>query len=115
MAKNWAEAQSNEKEFWNNIYIKGDQNIYEKVNDDACIGFTNEVLKRHNLKIDLFKEKVIADIGCGPFGVIKGLLLISKKKKINISKIFGIDPMMNFFKENIKILKEDNNICLESI
>tara|TARA_B100001250_G_scaffold411840_1_gene441470 strand:+ start:121 stop:882 length:762 start_codon:yes stop_codon:yes gene_type:complete len=113
MAKNWKEAQLNEVKFWADIYLKnpGDK-IYEKAKDQDLIGFTNEVLDRHKIKINNFAEKVIVDLGCGPFGIIKGLTLIEKEKKIKINKIFGIDPLMNFYKENINMLKEDDHLEL---
>jgi len=112
MAKNWQEAQINEKKFWTDIYLNNDNEMYNKVDDEALIGFTEEVLTRHKLNIYNFSEKIIADIGCGPFGIIKGLTLIDKKKDINIKKIFGIDPLMKFYKESIKILKEDDHLKL---
>ena len=112
MAKNWNEAQQNEKKFWKNIYLENNSNIYEKVNDENLVSFTNEVLKRHNLSIFNFKEKIIADVGCGPFGVIKGLMLMDDKLEIKIKKIFGIDPLMKFYKEKIQILKENNFLQL---
>ena len=62
MAKNWNEAQQNEKKFWTNIYLKNNNKIYEKVNDENLISFTSEVLARHNLSILTFREKIIADI-----------------------------------------------------
>tara|TARA_B100000989_G_scaffold145084_1_gene108148 strand:- start:673 stop:1428 length:756 start_codon:yes stop_codon:yes gene_type:complete len=113
MAKNWNEAQQNEKKFWTNIYLENSNKMYEKVSDENLVSFTKEVLKRHNLSIFNFKEKIIADVGCGPFGVIKGLMLMDEKFEIKIKKIFGIDPLMEFYKEKIQILKE--NSCLKLI
>ena len=82
MAKNWKEAQINEVKFWNDIYLKNSSDrVYKRANDQELIGFTNEVLERHKLRINSFEEKVIVDIGCGPFGIIKGLTLIEKEKK----------------------------------
>ena len=112
MAKNWQEAQINEKKFWTDIYLNNDNEIYQKVDNEAMIGFTEQVLYRHNLKISNFYEKIIADIGCGPFGIIKGLTLIGKKNNINFKKIFGIDPLMKFYKESIKILVENDYLNL---
>ena len=45
MAKNWNEAQLNEKKFWKNIYHENHNEVYDKVTDEHLIGFTNEVLK----------------------------------------------------------------------
>ena len=39
-------------------------------------------------------------------------MLIDGKKKIKISKIFGIDPLMKFYKERIGILKENTRLEL---
>ena len=63
MAKNWNEAQLNEKKFWENIYLENTSDVYDKVTDEHLIGFTEEVLRRHRLNILHFKEKKIADIG----------------------------------------------------
>ncbi len=113
MAKNWKEAQINESKFWIDIYSKNsDEKFYKKIDDEGLIGFTNQVLERHKLNVYSFSEKVIADVGCGPFGIIGGLALIEKEKKIKIRKIFGIDPLMNFYRDNIKILNEDDHLKL---
>ncbi len=114
MAKNWEDAQSNEKKFWKEIYLDQNpkDNVYQIAKNEDLISFTKQVCERHEIKIENFSDKVLIDIGCGPFGIIKGLSLIDKDQNINIKKIFGIDPLMDFFKKNIGILKEDEHLEL---
>ena len=104
MAKNWNEAQQNEKKFWKNIYLENNSNIYEKVNDENLVSFTNEVLKRHNLSIFNFKEKIITpgdalqcldDIQCRPEIIEK----ITKGQKVEM-KLTSEDKFLRLFDKN---------------
>ena len=59
MAKNWKEAQINEKLFWKQVYLdKKNKDTYQKIDNKGAIGFTKEVLKRHKKNFrDLNKKK----------------------------------------------------------
>ncbi len=58
MAKNWFEAQKNEKHFWEEIYLnKANKDTYEKINISGAVGFTNQVVKRHKKKLKHFDKK----------------------------------------------------------
>ena len=113
MAKNWKEAQKSEKIFWKNIYLnKGNNNTYDKTNLLGAVSFTKQILFRHKKKINEFDKKKIVDLGCGPYGVILGFLELEKNNKFKIKKIVGIDPLMNFFKNKINLIKSKKNLEL---
>ena len=56
MAKNWEEAQVNEKKFWKEIYV--DKNpkdkVYQIAKNEDLINFTKQVCKRHEIKKENF-------------------------------------------------------------
>lgn len=112
MALNWFEAQNNEKKFWEKVYIEKEKDLYIPVRKDDAIGFVTEVLNRHRLKAVSLRSKIIMDLGCGPYGIIKGLDFLREKKKVSFKKLIGIDPLMNFYLKKIKILKNKKNIKL---
>lgn len=114
MALDWKKAQANEKEFWNSIYIKKEKNYYDIINDEDAKSFCEEVFLRHNIKPILLNNKIIMDLGCGPYGIIKGMVNLFLKKKLNFKNIIGLDPLMDYFKENIKILSESKIVKLYS-
>ena len=60
-------------------------------------------LKRDNLSFSLFKDKIVCEIGCGPFGMI--YTINNAKKKI------GVDPLISYYK-SIGLIKENKNIIL---
>ena len=99
MALNWQEAQKSEKKFWENIYVKEKKdNVYEKTSTEGWINFADQVLSRHDIKINFLDKKVILDLGSGPGGVAKGFHEKLKKKEIIGSKIIAVDPLMDFYK-----------------
>lgn len=113
MAKDWNTAQINEIKFWEDIYIHNKTDlVYSKTSDDGWVSFAKEILLRHNLKLDELANKIIVDIGSGPGGLIKGLILIGKKENINFKKLIAIDPLMKFFKEKIGLIDEQKNVVL---
>ncbi len=113
MAVNWQEAQIYEKKFWENIYIKGKKDdIYSKTGADGWKKFAYHVLSRHELNSQFINNKVILDLGSGPGGLAKGFHEMLKKNEIKNSKIIAVDPLMDFYKKEIKILKEDENLKL---
>lgn len=114
MALNWKKAQENEKKFWESIYLKKSENLYSEINDDDSISFCKEILYRHNLEPTLFDGKIIMDLGCGPYGLIKGMLNLHNIKKLNFEKIFGVDPLMDYYKEKIGILSDSSIVKLYS-
>lgn len=113
MAKNWNDAQEKEKRYWHDIYIsKKKDDIYRPSNEDDYKSFAIEILLRNNLSLEDLNNKVIIDLGSGPGGVAKGLHVLMQEKKIKNSKIIAIDPLMDFYKNQIKLMKEDENLKL---
>lgn len=101
MTKNWKKAQENEKLFWESIYIdnKNDISTYKKITIDESIRFSKKTVKRHLLQYDKqLNEKKILDVGCGPYGILKGLVHISETEKNLKFKLVGVDPLVNFYK-----------------
>ena len=113
MAVNWQEAQIHEKKFWESIYInKKKDDVYEKTTSEGWKNFAYEVLKRHEIDLQFINNKIIVDLGSGPGGVAKGFHEMLKKKELKNTKIIAVDPLMDFYKKEIKILQEDDNLKL---
>tara|TARA_B100000131_G_scaffold238021_1_gene230176 strand:- start:954 stop:1718 length:765 start_codon:yes stop_codon:yes gene_type:complete len=113
MAKDWKTAQNHEKQFWENIYVKNNSDdIYRKTDDEGWKQFANEVLFRHSVNINTLNNKTILDLGSGPAGVAKGLHLMIKNNLIKNSNVIAADPLMDFYKKEICILKEDEKLRL---
>lgn len=113
MAISWKKAQINEKSFWTSVYIKKEKNFYSKVNEDKeFLLSTDGVLKNHEINFFDLKDKILVDLGCGPYGEIPGIKILEKKNNIFLKKIIGVDPLMDFYKKEIGLIKEDPNIEL---
>ena len=116
MAVNWKIAQEKEKQYWSDIYLSNKKDdVYTPSFDEGWLGFVEEVLQRNNLDVEHLNNKVILDLGSGPAGVAKGLHLLLKSKKLKNSKIIAADPLMDFYKKEIKLMKEDENLKLLNI
>lgn len=114
MAINWKEAQKNEKDFWYEIYISETSNMYRKTDEEGWFFFAKEVIERHNTNFDFLSNKKILDIGSGPGGLAKGFHYSLKKNLIKNSQIIATDPLMDFYKDKIGLMKEDENLKLLS-
>ena len=113
MALNWKTAQKNEKKFWEDIFVNEKQDdVYSKSDNNAWEYFTLEVLKRHKVDINVLNDKIILDLGSGPAGVAKGLEVLLEKKILKNISIIAVDPLMDFYKNEIGILKENGNLKL---
>lgn len=100
MAKNWKKAQENELNFWKSIYIEEVKDIstYKKISDEESIDFTKKIFSRHAIDIERLKGMNLLDVGCGPYGVVKGLIHLLELYPEYEYKIIGSDPLMNFYK-----------------
>jgi ubiquinone/menaquinone biosynthesis C-methylase UbiE len=113
MAKNWHTAQKNEINFWKQIYLTDiSDNVYKKTDNYGWKMFANEILKRHKVDKNFLEGKTILDLGSGPAGVAKGLHLMVNEGLILKCNIIAADPLMDFYKNEIGILKEANNLKL---
>lgn len=66
----------------------------------------------HKINLNNLKNKKLLDVGSGPYRIIKGLIILEEQTNIKILKMVAADPLMDFFKDKIGILKEDNLISL---
>jgi len=115
MAKDWKTAQIKEKEFWQNIYLnKTKDEIYKKTSSEGWKDFAEEILIRNNLDKTFLNDKTILDLGSGPAGLAKGIHEMIKLDEIKNCKLIAIDPLMDFYRKDIGILKEDENLTLLS-
>ena len=97
MAISWKKAQVNEKSFWRSIYLSKKKNFYAKtVKKEDFLNSTLGVLKKHNINFFNLKNKILVDLGCGPYGEIMGIKILEKKNQVFLKKVIGIDPLMNF-------------------
>ena len=116
MAKNWNEAQKKEREFWKKIYVEkvNDIKTYTPITKEAAIGFSRKTLNRHQLDFQDLSGKVVADIGCGPYGMILGIDNQSQDSFKAKPTLIGVDPLMNFYVSEIGLLKNKDNIQLHN-
>jgi ubiquinone/menaquinone biosynthesis C-methylase UbiE len=94
MAKTWHEAQAAEKAFWESIYVghKADIASYRPISDEEAASFTTTAFRRFSIHISSIKGKMLVDLGCGPYGVLKGLSSMVE------GKFIGIDPLMDTYR-----------------
>jgi 2-polyprenyl-3-methyl-5-hydroxy-6-metoxy-1,4-benzoquinol methylase len=108
MAKDWQEAQANERVYWEKAFKNDGSST--KANRVEYIYFTSKMLSRHKYDITRLENAVIGDLGCGPVGAVPGLELLNKGY---FKEIYGIDPLMDYYK-TIGILKENEIVKLTS-
>ena len=116
MAKNWNEAQINEREFWKTIYVEraNDIKTYTPVTTEGAIEFARKTLNRHKLDFHHLSERVVADIGCGPYGLILGIDSLSEDDIKAKPMLIGVDPLMDFYISEIGLLKKTQDIQLHN-
>jgi len=116
MARDWNEAQTKERDFWKNIYVEkvNDIESYTPITKEAAIGFSRKTLNRHQLDFRDLSGKVIADIGCGPYGIILGIDVQSEDSFEVKPTLIGVDPLMDFYVSDIGLLKSKDNIQLHN-
>lgn len=100
MARSWSKAQENEKKFWDEIYVKevSDISSYKKVTFEVGIAFLLKTIMRHNLNLNRMSDSTVADIGCGPYGLVYGLSHFSNLGYLKGCNIMGIDPLMDLYR-----------------
>jgi SAM-dependent methyltransferase len=112
MAKNWSEAQKREKEFWESIYVeqKNDIDSYQRIDTEKSISFAEKILSRHQLLKENLSLMKVLDVGCGPYGIIKGLF---HGRGDSMLSLYGIDPLMDTYR-SFNSLPRDPSVCLFS-
>jgi ubiquinone/menaquinone biosynthesis C-methylase UbiE len=100
MAFSWQDAQVKEKAFYDRIYRYdgGDIPSYRPFTPERCIAFARKTVERFGYALDGFAGKVLADIGCGPHGIISGLELFAAGGGALPQRMYGIDPLMEAYK-----------------
>lgn len=99
MAKNWAEAQDNEVKFWKSIYVEKRHDVpsYMTITDDTALAFSKKSVERFGHTLSSIYGKVIVDVGCGPYGLIKGFQVNAQRTENRPKKIYGVDPLMDSY------------------
>jgi ubiquinone/menaquinone biosynthesis C-methylase UbiE len=119
MAKDWPEAQQKEQEFWTrwaaNVVgeTPGKTEKAPPIATDRAVDFARTTLARHHLTFKALDGKTVADIGCGPYGIIHGILNSGEafaKRPI----LIGVDPLMDMYESKIGILRRQENVQLHA-
>ena len=116
MAWSWQDAQAKEKAFYDRIYKydAGDTPSYRPFTPERCIAFAGKTVERFGYTTTDFAGKVLADVGCGPHGIISGLELSAARDGSMPQRMYGIDPLMEAYKtyEEYGVLRESAVIRL---
>jgi ubiquinone/menaquinone biosynthesis C-methylase UbiE len=113
MARSWTEAQERERAFWARIYVERQPDIqtYMPVRPEVAIDFTALTLGRHRLELAALDGKTIADIGCGPYGILYGILH-APRPFAHPPVLIGVDPLIDFYVSDIGMLRPGDQLQL---
>lgn len=100
MALSWEQAQRNERAFWESIYVQKKRDIatYTPITEAMALDFARETLRRFGHTFESLDGLVIADVGCGPYGLVAGIDLYAADHGVRPKKVFGIDPLMDTYR-----------------
>ena len=116
MAFSWEDAQAKEKAFYDTIYRDnaGDIPSYYPYTPERCLAFTRKTVERFGCTMAELAGKVLADVGCGPHGIISGLELFGAAHGLLPRRMYGIDPLMDTYKTYTEhgVLKESATLQL---
>lgn len=116
MAFSWQDAQERERAFYDTIYRydRGDIASYRPFTADRAAAFAQKTVERFGYRPDAFAGKVLADIGCGPHGIISGLELSARESGSLPQRMYGIDPLMDTYRTYTEhgVLRESEVIRL---
>ena len=116
MAFSWQDAQAKEKAFYDRIYAynQGDIASYRPFTPERCMAFAQKTVERFGYTMEGFAGKVLADVGCGPHGIISGLEFHNAPRGTLPRRMYGIDPLMDTYKayKEYGVLKEGDVIRL---
>jgi ubiquinone/menaquinone biosynthesis C-methylase UbiE len=100
MARNWTEAQEQERKFWDSIYVERSKDIstYQPITAEVAEAFVIKIMKNFNVDVASLSG-VVVDLGCGPYGLVKGLVAIdARAAESHIEQIIGVDPLIEHYK-----------------
>jgi ubiquinone/menaquinone biosynthesis C-methylase UbiE len=116
MAFSWQDAQVKEKVFYDTIYKynQGDIASYHPFTPERCIAFAKKTVERFGLTMDGLAGKVLADVGCGPHGIVSGLELHAAQTNSGPQRMYAVDPLMETYKSYTEhgVLKESDRLQL---
>ena len=113
MARNWKEAQEREQAFWARIYLERKPDIpsYMPITHDIAVDWATKMLGRHRVEMAQLEGKTVADIGCGPYGVIYGI--VHARRPFALPPVLiGVDPLIDFYISDIGLLRRDDRVKL---
>jgi SAM-dependent methyltransferase len=114
MAKDWADAQQKEQAFWATWAGAGDAGrARAPITDESAVAFARTTLARHGLALADLDGKSLADVGCGPYGLILGILR-SGQAFVRPPTLVGVDPLMDFYQARIGLLRPEANVQLHA-
>jgi len=101
MAINWKKAQENEKKFWKSIYVEKRKDVpsYMPITDEAALAFSKKSVERFGHDMNIICARVIIDVGCGPYGLIRGFQVYANRTGNRPKKIYGVDSLMDTYFE----------------
>lgn len=98
MAISWKRAQQNEERFWKKIYVeRHDDATYSPATESAAFVFAKKSLERFGHTFDSAREKVVADVGCGPYGLIVGFYTYMRQRGVRPLRLYGLDPLISTY------------------
>ncbi len=101
MAINWKKAQENEARFWQSVYVekRKDFPTYMPIKDDLALAFTRKSIERFGHTLEAANGKTIIDVGCGPYGLIKGYYIHFQRTGRGPAQMYGIDPLIETYRQ----------------
>jgi SAM-dependent methyltransferase len=70
-----------------------------------------KTLRRHRLELAALDGATVADIGCGPYGILYGLQR-SRAAFTRPPALIGVDPLMDFYASSIGLLRAGDGLAL---
>lgn len=113
MAKDWAEAQQHEQTFWTQWAGDGAADsaaARPPITVERAVDFARTTLGRFGLGFADLDGKTLADVGCGPYGVLFGIQHSGQAWRTPPS-LHGVDPLMDLY-QRIGLLRPQANLQL---
>lgn len=112
MAKDWAEAQQKEQAFWTRwAGVEQAAPAKPPITVERAVDFSVITLERFGVRLGQLDGKTVADVGCGPYGLLYGILN-SEQRFATPPTLIGIDPLMDFYERSIGLLRRQPNVQL---
>ena len=110
---NWEQYQQNEIKFWQDIYATENPKGYKPWTEKDCVEFSNKTFQRFEVSPEEFSDRTIADVGCGPWGIVTGSSkFLDENTDSKNHLVIGIDPLIDFYLDTVKLLPDKENVKL---